>query len=79
MSLNLTGYERETIICYNEAEKTASVYTHNAALLRRLEGLAQEYPDVCRLERTNHEGAAADYIIPKKWVKVKPPRVMSDA
>ena len=29
--MDLTAYERETIIGYNEAEQTASVYTHNKA------------------------------------------------
>ena len=28
--MKLTPYEKETIILYNEAEKTASVYTHDA-------------------------------------------------
>ena len=32
----LTGYERETIISYNEAEKTANIYTHNKQLRRKL-------------------------------------------
>ena len=27
--MKLTKYERETIICYNEEETTASVYTFN--------------------------------------------------
>lgn len=32
----LTNYERETIINFNEGENTASVYTHNKKLRRRL-------------------------------------------
>ncbi|MCD8377858.1 MAG: hypothetical protein LUB59_03625 [Candidatus Gastranaerophilales bacterium] len=70
MSFSLSKVEQETIICYNEAEKTASVYTHNGPLRKKLERLAQERPDECRLERTSHEGQAVDYIVPKKWVKV---------
>ena len=29
--MDLTAYEKETIINYNEGEPTASVYTHNRA------------------------------------------------
>ena len=42
--MDLTAYERETIINYNEAEQTASVYTHNKTLRRTLDKLAQERP-----------------------------------
>ena len=31
--MNLTRYEQETIINFNEEETTASIYTHNNSLL----------------------------------------------
>ena len=77
--MNLSRIEQETIINYNEAETTAGVYTHNRAMLRKLEQLAAERPDECRLERRSHDGQAADYIIPKSWVKIRPTRIMSEA
>lgn len=77
--MKLSKEEQETIICYNEGSQTASVYTHNAALRHKLEQLAQERPDDCRLEQTGHNGEAVDYIIPKRWVKITPPRVASEA
>ncbi|MCD8381897.1 MAG: hypothetical protein LUC30_03120 [Clostridiales bacterium] len=77
--MRLTNQERETIFCYNEAEQTANVYTHSPALRRRLEALAQERPSECRLERTGHDDQAAEYIIPKAWIRVRPPRVASEA
>ena len=73
--MNLTRYERETIITYNDEEKTAGVYTHNKALLRKLEQLSQARPDECKLEGMSRGGQAADYIIPKSWVRIYPPRV----
>ena len=76
--MDLTAYEKETIINYNEGEPTASVYTHNRALRRTLDKLAQERPEDCRIDRVSHEGAA-DYIIPKAWVKIRPPRIASEA
>lgn len=77
--MNLSLYEQETIINFNEADSTASVYTHNRALIRRLDKLAEERPGDCHREKTSHDGKAVDYIIPKAWVKVKPPRIASEA
>ena len=77
--MKLTRYEQETIINFNEEEKTASVYTHNAPLRRRLEQLAQERPEDCRPFKTCHDGQAAEYYIPKSWIKIRPPRVASEA
>ena len=74
----LTNYERETIINYNEADKTAGVYTHNKALRRKLERWAEERPGECRLKRVSREGDAVDYIIPKSWVRIYPPRQISE-
>jgi len=37
MSRNLTGYEKETIINFNEAEDTAHIFTYNKAWQRHLE------------------------------------------
>lgn len=71
---NLTNYERETTINFNEGEDTASVYTHNKALRRRLEQLAQERPEDCRLVKTSHWGEAVEYYIPKGWLRINPPR-----
>lgn len=77
--MNLSLYEQETIINFNEADSTASVYTHNRALIRQLDKLAQERPGDCHREKTSHDGKAVDYIIPKAWVKVKTPRIASEA
>ena len=41
---NLTNYERETVILFNEAEGTAIVNTANSALSRRLAELAESRP-----------------------------------
>ncbi|MDE7244349.1 MAG: molecular chaperone [Oscillospiraceae bacterium] len=74
----LTGYERETIISYNEAEKTANVHTHNKTLRRKLEQLAAERPEECRLEKVSRFYEAVDYTVPKAWVKIRPTRILSE-
>ena len=76
--MSLTLYEQETIILFNEAEKTASVYTHNRALIRKLEKLAEDRSDDCRLKRRDPENRAAEYIVPKKWIKINAPRQLSE-
>lgn len=76
--MNLSLYEQETIINFNEADSTASVYTHNRALIRKLDKLAEERPGDCHREKTSHDGKAVDYIVPKAWVKIRPKRVLTD-
>lgn len=50
--MKLSKYEKETIINWNEAESTASIYTFNADLKRRLAEFSRKYPQLCRLERS---------------------------
>lgn len=70
--MTLSPIERETIINFNEAESTSSVYTHNGRLLRRLEQLERDRPgEVAR----DHNG---DFLIPKRWIKINPTRIISD-
>lgn len=77
--MNLSLCEQETIINFNEAESTASVYTHNKTLIRKLDKLTQERPGDCHREKTSHDGKAVGFIIPKSWVKVSPPRRLTEA
>lgn len=74
----MTRFEQETIIGFNEAEATASVYTHNGALKRKLEKLAKERPADVQLSRRYPEGAV-EYTIPKRWVRVNATRILSEA
>lgn len=74
MPANLTKYERETIINFNEGEDTMSVYTHNRALRRRMEQLVRERPKECKLYKVMHWGEAAEFYCPKSWLRINPPR-----
>ena len=77
--MKLSRYEMETIINYNEAEATANIYTHNRALRQKLETWALDRPAECRLVRTSHNSKAVEFIVPKTWLRIKPPRAMSGA
>lgn len=73
--MSVTRYEQETIINYNQEEKTASVYTHDPSLMRKLD-TAIENGETVTLKR---EGDGwKEYEIPKKFVKVRFPRKLSD-
>lgn len=74
----LTNLEKETIICFNEAEPTAEIFTYNGRMLRDLSKLAEERPDEAKMVRDNGNGGMT-YRVPKKWVKIRASRIMSDA
>lgn len=61
--------EQETIITFNEKDPTASVYTMNRALIRKLDGLTATRANEARRVKTYPDGAQ-EYEVPKKWVKV---------
>ncbi len=69
--------ERETIITYNEKEKTANVYTTNKALCTKLKVMALEYPDLVKFVREHRDGAL-EYTVPKKSIRVNKPIALTD-
>jgi hypothetical protein len=76
--MKLTKMERETIVNFTEAERTASIYTHNEALKRQLLELCRTHPEQVRQTDANRWGGLS-FELPKKWLKVSPPRVLSPA
>lgn len=69
-----TRIEQETIINFNEGEDEASVYTFNHGLQRKLLALAEERPEEVKPAGTHCPEGAVEYIIPKWWIRVYPPR-----
>ena len=47
--MRLTKYEKETIILMNAGDKEATVYTADRAVMRRLDVLAENYPESYRI------------------------------
>ena len=76
--LNL--YERETIITFNESPEQAEIYTHNPALIRKLDALYEsgEYDMQLRSAEDVNGVQNRSYAVPKRWVKVGPPRKVSE-
>ena len=76
--MKMSKYEKETIFFYTEAEPTAGIFTYNVALKRQLAALCESHPDQVRLTMDNGHGGQ-NYELPKKWIKISPPRVLSQA
>ena len=55
--MNMARYEQETIIGFNEEEKSAGIYTHNKVLRQKLEALARDRPEDCRLVKVSRSGS----------------------
>ena len=68
---NLLNYEKETIINYNNEESIAQVFTYHRALQNKLNKLIGVNPDISVLRRGDEW---TEYIVPKTWIKVSPPR-----
>ena len=68
---NLSNYERETIINYNNEDNTATVYTHHKALINKLNKLLDGH---MHISVAHQDDESVTYIVPKKWIKVQPPR-----
>ena len=66
-----TKEEQETVILYDNANKTASVYTCDRSLIKKLTKLMASKDDIT-LERQDDESAT--FIVPRKWIKVQPPK-----
>lgn len=75
MKNNLTKYELETTISYNQDEKNAICYTCDRAMISRLDKLCEVSSKITVLKTDDY---SKTYIFPKKWVKIKKPRELSD-
>ena len=73
----LTKYEKETIILFNEGEDTASIYTFNAGLKKRLALFAKKYPDLCRQEKA-HEQGGVSYVLDRSRLSIRLQPPMSE-
>ena len=68
--MKLTKYEKETIILFNEAEDTSSIYTYNTGLKKRLAAFSRKYPDLCHLEKSNDLGGVT-YLMDKSRLSIR--------
>ncbi len=72
----LSKYEQETIINFNVAESDAIVFTRDKSVIRKLDALVNEFPDVYRcISETDIDKT---YSMPKQYVSYRKPRKISE-
>ena len=73
---NLTKYEMETVVNYNAGEQTATVYTRDKPVMRKLDRLVADYPDSYKLlKQTDIDKTCS---MPMSYVAYRKPRMVSD-
>ena len=73
---SLSKNEQETIINFNAGEQSATVYTRDKAVMRKLDTLVIEFPEVYKLvEETDIDKT---YSMPKSCVNYRKPRKLDD-
>ena len=75
--MKLSKYEQETIINFNVAESDAVVFTRDKAVIRKLDSLVSEFPEVYKC--IGETDIDKTYSMPKKYVSYRKPRRISDA
>lgn len=73
----LSRLEQETIVNYNAGEQTATVYTRDKAVMRRLDALKDAFPDTYRL--ISETDIDKTYEMPKSLVNFRKPKRISEA
>lgn len=71
----LSRIERETVIIYNQAEENATMTTADTVVIRNMRNLVEKDSRIVS-EQIGKE--VWKFIIPKKYVKVKLPRQLTD-
>ena len=73
----LSRLEQETIVNYNAGEQTATVYTRDKAVMRRLDALKDAYPDTYKL--IGETDIDKTYEMPKSLINYRKPMSLSAA
>ena len=70
MEINLTRYERETCVVFNEEEPDAELYTCSQITMRKMDELVQSDS---RFSVIKEDEISKTYKFPKKYFKVRKP------
>jgi hypothetical protein len=74
--LKLTRYEQETIINFNAGDQTATLYTRDPAIMRKIDALVIEFPDIYKC--IGETDIDKTYEMPKSAVSYRKPRKISN-
>ena len=70
--MSISRIEQETIITFNEEEKTAQFYTFNGKMKRKLADMAEKFPKEVQIINTGTLGDVT-YSIPKNLISLRQP------
>ena len=73
--MKLTRYEQETIINFNAGEQTATFYTRDPVIMRKIDALVTEYPNIFKC--IGETDIDKTYSMPKSVVTYRKPRKLS--
>ena len=74
--MQFSRLEQETIINFNAGEETATLYTRDKAIMRKIDALVIEFPEVYRcIKATEYDKT---YEMPKSFVSYRKPRKLTD-
>jgi len=74
--MRLTRYEQETIINFNAGDQTATLYTRDPAIIRKIDALVIKYPDTYKC--IGETDIDKTYEMPKSFVCYRKPRRLSE-
>ena len=74
--MKLTRYEEETIINFNAGDQTATLYTRDPAIMRKVDALVIEFPDIYKC--IGETDIDKTYEMPKSLVSYRKPRRLSE-
>ena len=72
----LTRYEQETVINFNAGEPIATVCTKDKAVMRKLDKLVKEFPEIYK--QIGQSKADKVYSMPKAYISYRKPRKLSE-
>lgn len=73
--MKLTKYEQETVINFNANEGTATVYTRDPTVMRKIDALVIDHPDTFKC--VSETDIDKTYELPKTAVTYRKPRRIS--
>ena len=74
--MKITRYEQETIINFNAEDKTATLYTRDPTVMRRVDSLVNDHPNTFKC--IGETDIDKTYEFPKSAITYRKPRRLSD-
>ena len=74
--MELTKYEQETIINYNQSTDPIDIYTFDKKLQKKLLQYATDYPEEVVINKEEEDGSMS-FTIPKSYIHINRPKKLN--